>query len=767
MRITSTTRRLPLCLGLVLLLGAPTTAETIRYRTSADWRTWDLPLGIVELSSRGALTTVAPRKGIDAAANAMDFGGGVRGVGSNLTQADRVFDGDVETGWRPSDDAREDERWLELDLGRAVAAERVELVFAANAVPFPLFDLQLSTGEPVIDVVANPIPGTLVYRTSERFRENMDHHVTVELDLDSQPFVRYVRIDVLGEIPQGAQLVQVRVPAIGDNMALNLPEKGGNIEIVIDVGESFDIASLGNSRALADGDFSIWTEVRRINRQVNVISRMTLDLGAVYDVDLVRMVANFMSPPGQFRFNFDGYEVQTSDGSIALDGTLIWHRQFAGRASLQNRDLGIANHPFATLPTRFVRIEWVFWDAVCAALAANVTVPPCQFWGGLRELQVFGEGHPLRVRMQSPLIDLGGLKRIGGIRWAAQVPEGARIEVSSRTGNDLKEEIIFRDKDGKQVTERVYNRLIPNFRGPVDTLLSAGADWSPWSRPYLSSDEPFQSPVPRSFLELRIDLISDGTEGATLQLLEIDVDDPIASDSRAEIIPTTVMAGQETEFRYLLLPAGLRRNGFDRIEVESSAQMTFLSAHLGAESLPVESSPLPQGFRLDLPTHLRSEEPVELRFHSAVFVDATKFEMFISDQTEPGARQRVDAGDVSPDVDSETNVVRLPNNTSILSQLSLSSSVITPNGDDHNDVLRVALDVRNLIEQRRLSLTVFDLSGRALWEGTRDLTAGTHAFTWNAHVAGVRSPPGLYLLRVRLQSDADERILTRSFAIAY
>ena len=51
-------------------------------------------------------------------------------------------------------------------------------------------------------------------------------------------------------------------------------------------------------------------------------------------------------------------------------------------------------------------------------------------------------------------------------------------------------------RDGKAVTQRRYEKLIPTFRGPIDTLLSAGGDWSPWSSPYLSSAEPFLSPYP-------------------------------------------------------------------------------------------------------------------------------------------------------------------------------------------------------------------------------------------------------------------------------
>ena len=264
---------------------------------------------------------------------------------------------------------------------------------------YALFDVLLSTGEPAIDVVGNPIEGSLVYRVKERFKENQRHQIALDLDPVRDPFVQFIRVEML-DCGAGAALAEVEVEAIGDNLSLDLAAKGGDLEIIVDIDGFGDAASFANSLPLADGRFSLWTENRRINRPVDVISRMTLDLGAVYWVDLVRIVGNFLSRPGQFRFNFDRYEVLTSDGSLAPNGTRIWHRQFAGKATTANRQLGIANHHFAPIRTRYVRVEWVFWDAACAAACVGCgIVPPCQFWGGTRELQVFGEGYPQRVML--------------------------------------------------------------------------------------------------------------------------------------------------------------------------------------------------------------------------------------------------------------------------------------------------------------------------------------------------------------------------------
>ena len=89
------------------------------------------------------------------------------------------------------------------------------------------------------------------------------------------------------------------------------------------------------------------------------------------------------------------------------------------------------------------------------------------------------------------------------------------------------------------------------------------------------------SPVPRSFIELQVNLISSEFDGPTLKSLEIEFFDPIAAGALAEISPTVVVAGVETEFTYSLFPGGLRDGGFDRIEVESSAEMSFVSIRVG------------------------------------------------------------------------------------------------------------------------------------------------------------------------------------------
>ena len=153
-------------------------AEQLRFSTPADWSTWDLPLGAVEVATNGSIQPVRVQKKINAALNAIALGGGIRRVGSNGFDALNILDGDPATGWAP-DPTDDDEDWfVEVDLGRSVSARSITLVFADEAPPFELFDLLLSSGEPQLDRVANPVEGSLIYRIRERVKENGRHRFT-------------------------------------------------------------------------------------------------------------------------------------------------------------------------------------------------------------------------------------------------------------------------------------------------------------------------------------------------------------------------------------------------------------------------------------------------------------------------------------------------------------------------------------------------------------------------------------------------------------
>jgi hypothetical protein len=236
------------------------------------------------------------------------------------------------------------------------------------------------------------------------------------------------------------------------------------VDIVVDIDGINNQQLVGNARTIFDGSLvTRWNFVRTLISSADVRSRIILDLGAVYWVDQVHLISQTGRPGRSFHFN-NAYKVLTSDGSLAPDGSLVWREQFSGKGTQNNRLQGMAEHSFVPTPTRYVLIAWFQWDINCGARG-------CGARGTTEELQVFGEGYPQEVVLHSPLIDLEEDKNLTAIQWQATAPAGTAVEIRSRTGNQVVEVRIFYDKDGKEVSEKRWNKLIPSFQGPIDTTL--------------------------------------------------------------------------------------------------------------------------------------------------------------------------------------------------------------------------------------------------------------------------------------------------------
>ena len=771
------------CALLVLLAGSAS-ADQLRFDSRRDWRDWQVPVGAVQIAASGAIQPVRVQKGVDAVRDAPAFGGGIHRAGSNPNDARALLDGNPATGWAPNPTDDPADWFVEIDLGRSVSAHSIALVFADDAPPFELFDLLLSAGEPQLDHVANPVAGSLIYRIKERFKENTRHRVAYAPgDALYLTPIRYLQIRNLKHVPN-ARLVAVEVESIGDNLILNLIERGGAIDVVIDAFVRAEEVTLGNALNLVDGSiFDRWRNGREPRNTYNTYSHITIDLGAVYPVDFVRLITGVAirggfgehllrtraGASGSRSFSYKNYEVLTSDGTSAPDGTRIWTRHFAGEASSENHNAGLADHQFPTLPARYVRIVWLIWDAACAAALPDASSRwGCYANGSAEEIQVYGEGYPLAVRLHSPLIDLGRGKNLNSIEWQAQTPLGTHIEIRSRTGNEVVEQYTFYDKNGRQVSEKRYGKLIPSFKGKIDTTRIAGADWSPYSNLYRASGAAFLSPSPRCFMELDVRLVSDSpTQAPRFDWLAVNFSDPLAAEVVGEVFPLEVAPGQRTLFSYFLRPA-TTQDGFDRIAIEASTVPHFDAALVDGERVEVAVETLAQGFRATFPRRIRSRQLVELRFTAPVYVQATRFDAFLEDSQKTPTRQLVDPGDASPQVESSSNIVRLPIADQLFADLSFSPALITPNGDGINDQLRISFDLINVLSARPLHLRIYDLSGQPLFIQEQAGQAGDIAYHWAGRdLGGQRVPPGLYIAELQVTGDAGERSARRVVAVAY
>ena len=174
------------------------------------------------------------------------------------------------------------------------------------------------------------------------------------------------------------------------------------------------------------------------------------------------------------------------------------------------------------------------------------------------------------------------------------------------------------------------------------------------------------------------------------------------------------------------------------------------------------------GFLVSLPRRVREGELVEVRFAASVYLQSTRFGMSLEDSRDgQQIRQRVDAGDANPDVESNSTVVSIPVSAHLFADIDITPDILTANGDGRNDELSVHVDLVNVLSPRPLSLRLYDLAGHLVYRDERLVTAGEHKLTWNGRVEGRLVAPGLYVLVVSLEGDAQVQKEHRVVAVVY
>ena len=752
--------------ALVLLAGWWTVAqaERISFDTPESWSTWSIPSGAVELTDQG-IVPVPVRKHTNAALDAAKFAG-VFKAGSTQAQAGLVVDGNPNTGWAPQDSDPLENWWIEVDLGRLVTAEKVRLYFAEDSPPLEFFNVLLSTGEQFFTNALVPIPGTMVFSHSETFGFNKAHVIELSFKHNS---VRALRL-LATQRTAGFQLTEVEVETIGDNVALGLLDRGGSIDLITDLQNVLE----GGER-MVDGDIvTNWAlqTFHQTQTGKDVFNRIIFDLGALYWLDQLRVVGEPASAPSGLRSvygNFFWYQVLASDGSRAPDGTLRWH-EIAFLPNLPENQIETRNFDHA-FPLQKVRYIQHYYPSTAEGGEREGAHGLYRNFGLISEYQFYGEGYPAELRLRSPILDLKGIRNTASVEWEDSQPAGTHIEVYTRTGNEVVEEVRYYDKKGKEITQKKWEKTPATQRGPVDTLQSIGSDWSIWSPAYTRSDELFKSPSPRQYLQVEVRLLSEDPQAtATLRALHLNYENPIAIQTAGEVYPQQVQPGEAKEFTYFTRPTfGGRSQGFNRLTLNASVPVVFTHLKIGDQDVQGTVDPTAEGFVLTLPSVVKSEELVQLSFRSTIFQNRTRFDLFLSNtQLGEAVLQRVDEGDASTEVASESISVSLPITGELLTNVSMVPAVLTPNGDGVGDEMRLEFDALKLLSPRPVQVTIYDLAGRMVSQLARPGLAQHHSFNWDGRDQGGQLvSPGTYVVHVEITGDSRTQTVERLLPVAY
>ena len=773
------------------------------------------------------------------------------GARSNIAGVENLFDGDMTTYWEPDPPTEEldlsTQWWFIVDLGRLVMAKKLVLKFVDEELgdPFLQFDLLASQGNIPKGNQRSPTPEfTTILRT---LKPNKEQRV-FELVTNSEPTfagtgMRFLQIIITGsDFDRGREVSPAQYEALpaSDQGAIEFYKRqadGSETVVSPEIYELLTAEQQGPIRyfqrerprlaelevwaegdeiltgTLARGGYGTATQTAAINNLIDgqIESKVQFlysfgrgsfkdpegivffDLGAFYWIDAFRL-AYGGSP-------FKDYRLDFSDGSLEADGSLKWTttgtRQTSAPTAVGSKWESETNLRFGTyegndferVKARFFRLVWEQIESATARGGAT---------GQPSEIQLYGRGYHPEVALTSNLIRLGGSRNLLSIAWDADTPPGTSVVLQTRTGNELDEVLRYFKKDGTEVTEADYNKLLSIFRGDTVGEEVAGGDWSDWSAPYeVAEGSPITSPSPRAYLEVRAVLRSDTPDySATLRSIRLNFTNPVAQGLSGEVAPFAVeQLGQPQRFSLYVRPRFAAGDpGFDQLLVVAPSDMRLafegvyggpaaaLAADVGAdwvldgaEVVPTAGDSLQVAFSAIGPSS--GVEVVRLDFSTALFSTGAVLQASLQHSAEgEGGWQRVDPGEaVAEVVSNTTTLVGKVASGPLVQSVSVEPTAFTPNGDGINDEASFRFTVVKVGDDSPVEVLIYDLQGRLVRRlaEQRALSTGSYGIAWDGRdEQGAVAAPGVYLARLRVDTDTEgsqigNAEIFRTIAVAY
>jgi len=695
-------------------------------------------------------------------------------AGSNRAGVVRLLDGDPQTYWEPAPPVADidlaSQWWFEVDLGRFVFVRKIVLRFVDEELgdPFLLFDVLVSDGLKPGNVLASANPQyKTVLRTLKRnktqrvFAVELGPSASLAEDrgaLDQSAGggtvgvgagnelgslgARFVQVVVtgsdfargreisrdehaqLGEAERGLVEYYKRLPdgreaAVRQAVYEQLePERRGSVryfrrerprlaelevwtegdEIVngaIARGGFITSTQTVNGAAFTDGDIDTYASLNQeIGGTISAEREVFLDLGSFYWIDAHRMAYN---PINYHSWRFANYRLDFSDGTRAPDGSLKW-REVVDREQSLVKVVGEGND-FAPLMARFFRLRYT----------PRLTTFPANL-GVIAELQLYGEGFQPEVFLESGLIRLGGSRNLLAIAWEADTPAGTQVLIQTRTGDELGQVLHYFKKDGTEVSEEQYKKLLSLFKGETVAEEIPGNDWSDWSAPYEDPlGSPITSPSPREFLKIRAVLRSVGPRlHAALGSIRLRFASPVAQELVGEVAPVQVEAlGVERPFSLFIRPRFAPGDpGFDELLLKAPPDMRleFAGLYRGGEGDFSGAGADLDRLRVDRvevaptgPDSLRVKfapigpaagaQVLRLDFATALYSTGAVLEAALQNSAAgEGLWQRVEPGNALTAVaGNSTTLVGAAARQELIADLRVRPALFTPNGDGVND----------------------------------------------------------------------------------
>ncbi len=513
---------------------------------------------------------------------------------------------------------------------------------------------------------------------------------------------------------------------------------------------------------LTDGNAETFWRVTRERRPDG--TSMLIDLGAILPINRIRFQGN----PDIF---LRAYELFVHDGNPAQlheDRPIAFINQVS--ANLEQSESDIDAH----IPLQFVR----FIRLISRSGQEFI----------IEEAEVFGDGFAPTGSYLSQVIDLGETANLGQLRLQTRSDPLTNVVLQTRTGTVPDPKIYYRKTEIFEGEDRQEEAILPigspEAADEYDDLTSSnkGAiidnidEWSPWSAPYEDFFGEVLSPGNRRYVQFRLLFSSeDARQSALVDSFSFDYSVPtLAEVLTAEVTPATVTLGESNTFSYYIHSTfGPANNGFDRVEIRTPFKATVHSVELDGEPVGFTEADAQDVSRLAIQLTddrvTESGQLLHIRFEAMVTVYGTTFFAKVFDSQTSELGQDVVAGDATPEAEADRLSIQGALRQELVLELRADPPVFSPNGDGINDQLQVSYILLRALSQVPADLSVHDLAGRPVrrLQESGALNGPQHV-TWDGlDESGSIAPPGLYILRLSIDTDTGSEERSLLVGLAY
>ena len=510
---------------------------------------------------------------------------------------------------------------------------------------------------------------------------------------------------------------------------------------------------------LTDGNMETRWEVTRDRRPDG--TSMEIDLGAILPINRIRIV-------GDEETFLRGYELFVHDGNpeqLRSDRPIGYENLVHSNSEQDEAVIDVE------IPLQFVRFIRV------------ISTSPQEFT--IAEVKIFGDGFAPAGQFDSEVIKLPGPANFGRIELLTRSDSLARVVLQTRTGTTpdpliyyYKTEVLQGEDRfqepltpiGTPETKKVWEDLPAKDRGRTEANLQ---DWSAWSAPYDDFTGFFASPGNRQFLQFRLIFTSqDVRAAAAVESFSVEYSEPaLATSVVGEINPSFIALGEVHTFDYFILPEiGAGNSGFDRIEVETPFAPTVMAVTVDGTEVPFDKQEEADRFNVYLTgeDRIASSQLLKITFDALATVYGTTFFGKVFDTESGELGQDVTPGDATATSSSDRLSVEGALTDRLVGTLRVSR-VFTPNGDGINDQGEISFVLLRALIPVPVELTVHDLSGRTVRRlRDEELINGQQRAFWDGlDDHGRQIAPGLYVLKLKVDTDTGPQHETRIVGVAY